>query len=194
MKLVNMLKNNPLTIALILIAVAIAFNQTNAPQLTPLMVVFMTVGLFFAVWIWSYADMKKLQKQEAEHVKNRPTSYKRSPTPPSTTTNSPANAGAVVMNDALSLGDDSKVGDDLALASGQSGFVARGFASIEDAINLGWEFKDHIGSIGQQKIYKLATFKGGLWEFDGLSHELHPAIIPENIRLFGRLQYQEKKD
>ena len=76
--------------------------------------------------------------------------------------------------------------------------AVRIFASVADGQNHGWDFGDVRGSFGGDAIHTWARHAditdgvqgAAVWEFDGLSPAGAPAVVPETIRVFGRLRYR----
>ena len=80
-------------------------------------------------------------------------------------------------------------------SSGQMAVDASGnvrmFASLEDAKNHGWSFEEEIGSFDGKPLFRVASFHGRHWVFDGLSSQVFNPSLAETVRVFGRLKYKE---
>lgn len=77
----------------------------------------------------------------------------------------------------------------------------RVFASMDDAIKHGWSFFDQIGMLGDQPLYRSAKKVAAedkesaqnvseVWVFDGLVGQDPAGIVPETIRVFGKMRYR----
>lgn len=65
----------------------------------------------------------------------------------------------------------------------------RVFGSLEDGQRHGWTFEEKVGDLGKAPVYLWAQFQGKKWKYDGLNGEAKDAIIPEEMRLFGKMRY-----
>lgn len=65
----------------------------------------------------------------------------------------------------------------------------RVFASSEDGGRHGWTFQEKIGRLGASDLYLWAEFQGKKWKYDGLNGEDRDVVVPEDMRLFGKVRY-----
>lgn len=97
--------------------------------------------------------------------------------------------------DAVAVGGSAPAGDQNAssplvhLASDQ----IRVFGSLEDGQRHGWSFEEEIGRLGSTTLYLWAEFEGKKWRYDGLNASNNDAVIPEDMRVFGKVRYTESE-
>lgn len=65
----------------------------------------------------------------------------------------------------------------------------RVFGSLEDGQRHGWSFEEEIGRLGTTTLYLWAEFEGKKWRYDGLNASTNDAVIPEDMRVFGKVRY-----
>lgn len=65
----------------------------------------------------------------------------------------------------------------------------RVFGSLEDGQRHGWSFQEEIGRLGSTTLYLWAEFEGKKWKYDGLNASNNDAVIPEDMRIFGKVRY-----
>lgn len=65
----------------------------------------------------------------------------------------------------------------------------RVFGSMEDGQRHGWIFQEEVGHLGEAPLYLWAEFQGKKWKYDGLNGEDRDVVIPEEMRLFGKVRY-----
>lgn len=66
----------------------------------------------------------------------------------------------------------------------------RAFASVQEALEHGWEFDEPIAHFEGEDIPKMAWFNGDAYAFDGLAPDHIRGSVPASHRLFGRLSYK----
>ena len=67
---------------------------------------------------------------------------------------------------------------------------AKVYASLLDAVQHGWAFERPVGQFEEAPIYQYAIANGVRWEFDGLAPSLFNPVVPDAVRIFGRLRYR----
>jgi len=69
-------------------------------------------------------------------------------------------------------------------------YLSRIFSSTTEAEKVGWTFSTPMGMFGTSTVNKYANINDEQYEYVGLSVE-NAFIIPEDVRLFGRLLYKK---
>lgn len=75
-----------------------------------------------------------------------------------------------------------------------SSFSVRAYSSIGEARSRGWSFGPHAGQFQGDTIPAWAQVDGQRFFFAGLAPAGGMPIVPDDVRLFGRLRYQLSAD
>ena len=65
----------------------------------------------------------------------------------------------------------------------------RVFGSMEDGQRHGWTFQEQVGHLGETPLYLWAEFQDKKWKYDGLNGDDRDVVVPEEMRLFGKVRY-----
>lgn len=89
-------------------------------------------------------------------------------------------------------GTPSSSGPDWSHLPRASRLAVRSYSSVEEALANGWSFGKTKAHYEDRPVPEWAMYEGDRFGFDGLDAGMTAGVVPENVRLFGRLRYKRE--